>query len=161
MAELVFSSKCFSQKDSHPAFQCHPAAPTLGPRHKSTFAQPINYYGSRTASPEQREICQTTQIARLQLARYPRARECLFRQLRPHAKTNSALVKYHKNVNGNFMVNLTHLSCVRIYLQTFYGCYVFKQTVFIVLRDTHNTHARHRSLSDRLCARLWRRLWRP
>ena len=45
------------------------------------------------AIPEQSEISETTQIARLQLVLYPRARECLFRQLRPPRKNKLTLVK--------------------------------------------------------------------
>ena len=87
MAELVFSSKSFSEKDSGPTLQRHPAAATVGDRHKSTIAQSINYSGRRTAIAKEREISKTTQIARLQLVFYPRARGCLFGQI-AHSRSN-------------------------------------------------------------------------
>jgi hypothetical protein len=55
-AELVFSSKCISEKDGNPTLQRHPGARTVGLRQKSASAQPINHCGSRKAIPEQCEI---------------------------------------------------------------------------------------------------------
>jgi hypothetical protein len=55
-AELVFSGKSFSEKDSDPTLQRHPAATTAGNRHKSTVAEPINDNGRRATISEECEI---------------------------------------------------------------------------------------------------------
>jgi hypothetical protein len=91
LAELVFSSESFSEKDSDPTFHRHPATTTAGDRHKSTITQSINYSGRRTAIAEEREISKTTQIAWLQLVFYPRARECLFGQI-AHSRRNKLVL---------------------------------------------------------------------
>ena len=54
-----------------------------GRREKSAFAQPINNSGSGATISEQCEISQTAEIARLQIALYPGAREISCRQLSP------------------------------------------------------------------------------
>jgi len=68
------SRKGTSQKDGDPTLQGHPAAPSLGRRQKSAFAQPVNYSGRGTAIPEECEIPQKTQVAPLQITLYPGAR---------------------------------------------------------------------------------------
>jgi len=50
------SRNSLSEKDSDPTLQLYPSAHAGGLRHKSAFAQPINYSGSGTAIPEQCEI---------------------------------------------------------------------------------------------------------
>jgi hypothetical protein len=66
---------CLSKQNSEPTLQRHPVAPSRGLCQKSTLAQPINYSGSGAAISEQCEISQAAQIARLQIALYPGARE--------------------------------------------------------------------------------------
>jgi hypothetical protein len=70
--DRYLSQTCFA-RFSDPTLQGHSGGPSRGLRQKSAFARPVNCNGRRAAIPEECEIFQETQIARLQIPLHPGA----------------------------------------------------------------------------------------